>query len=386
MKNPFIYGPVVSGDQFLDRESEVSQITRALLSGQNIICYSPRRYGKTSMMMRIKEELAAKGHLVFFIDLFRVTSLEDLYTIYATSIVEEIRSPIKALIETIQNILPSINPKIVITSQNAPTVEVSVPIPVLTKSETLHELFNSLETYCTRKKKKGTVIFDEFQEVASIKDGNVIEREMRSAFQHHKNVSYAFLGSKQNLLKGIFKNKNRPFYNFGRHFEIDVIQSDHWKDFIAKRLGQLCPKALIGKIPEITENHPYYTQMLCHYLWDHAKQNKCQINADVLEKVIQEIIERDTVLLAELWDRISISERHLLKAIAEEETGSLYETAFLLKHNLGSASSVQKAASKLMELDYIRKLPSGKIAFINPILKQWIIRNESPVKNPYFEE
>ena len=377
MNNPFIFGPVVSGDQFLDREPEVSAITRTLLSGQNIICYSPRRYGKTSMMMRIRDELAAKGHLVFFIDLFRVTSLEDLYTIYATSIVDEIRSPIKTLIATIQTMLPSINPKIVFKNQNAPTVEVSVPIPVLTKSETLHELFNSLEQYCTRKKKKGTVIFDEFQEVSSIKDGSIIEREMRSAFQHHKNVSYAFLGSKQNLLKGIFKNKNRPFYNFGRHFELEVIPSIHWKEFIAKRFGSLCPKALIGKIPEITENHPYYTQMICHYLWDHAKQNKCLIDSDVLEKVIHEILERDTVLLTELWDRISINERHLLKAIAEEETGSLYETRFLLKYNLGSASSVQKAAKKLMEHDYLRKLPSGKIAFINPIFKQWILRKES---------
>lgn len=378
MKNPFIYGPVVSGYQFLDRESEVSTIAQSLLSGQNVICYSPRRYGKTSMMMRIKDELAVKGHLVFFIDLFRVTSIEDLYATYATSIIKEIQSPIQTLITTIQNLLPSINPKIVIKSQSAPTVEVSVPIPVLTKSETLHELFDSLEKYCTREKKKGTVIFDEFQEVTGIKDGNVIEREMRSAFQHHNNVSYAFLGSKQNLLKGIFKNRNRPFYNFGRHFELDVIGADHWRRFIGKRMGQLCTKELIEKIPEITENHPYYTQMICHYLWDFAKQNKCEVNADVVERVIQEILERDTVLLTELWDRITIGERHLLKAIAEEETGSIYETKYLLKHKLWSASAVQKAASKLLERDYIRKLPNGTIAFINPIFKHWIIRKGSP--------
>ncbi|MBN2038127.1 MAG: hypothetical protein JW768_15405 [Chitinispirillaceae bacterium] len=41
MKNPFVFGRVVRGEQFLDRETEVASITSALHSGQNVICYSP---------------------------------------------------------------------------------------------------------------------------------------------------------------------------------------------------------------------------------------------------------------------------------------------------------------------------------------------------------
>ena len=171
MNNPFVFGKVVYGESFLNRESEISDITQSLQSGQNIICYSPRRYGKTSLLMRVKQNLEAKGHIVFFIDFFRVTSLEDLYNIYASSIANTIRSPIKALIQTLQNILPSINPKVVFKSSESPTVEVSLPLPVLLKTETLHELFGSLEEFCKQKKKKGTVIFDEFQELTIIKDG-----------------------------------------------------------------------------------------------------------------------------------------------------------------------------------------------------------------------
>ena len=189
MRNPFIFGKVVQGDLFLDRESEAALISETLLSGQNIICYSPRRYGKTSLMIRVGEQLESKGHLVFHIDFFRVTSLQDLYNIYTTSIADAVRSPLKTLIQTLQTILPTINPKIVLKSADAATVEVSVPLPVLMKSQTLHELFNSLELYCNKKKKKGTVIFDEFQELTAIKDGPVIEREMRSAFQHHTHVT-----------------------------------------------------------------------------------------------------------------------------------------------------------------------------------------------------
>lgn len=376
MNNPFVFGKVVYGESFLNRESETSDITQSLLSGQNIICYSPRRYGKTSLLMRVKQNLEAKGHLVFFIDFFRVTSLEDLYNIYASSIANTIRSPIKALIQTLQNILPSINPKVVFKSPESPTVEVSLPLPVLLKTETLHELFGSLEEFCKRKKKKGTVIFDEFQELTIIKDGPTIEREMRSAFQHHTHVSYAFLGSKQNLLKGIFRDKNRPFYNFGRHFELEIIDTPHWAKFIGKRMGSLCPQHNIDQIVHITENHPYYTQMYCHYLWEYCRKHHCIINQSIMTTVLKQILERDGVLMSELWERTKITERHLLKAIARDEPDNIYEKNFLLKNSLGSASSVQKALEKLLDLEYLRKSKSGKFFFVNPFFKQWVLNFE----------
>lgn len=330
------------------------------------------------MMMKVQEFLSAKGTMVFFIDMFRVTSLEDLYNIYATSIATTLQGPVKTLLSTIKTILPTVNPKIVFESPETPRVEVSIPIPLLSKSPTLLELFNSLETYCRKKRKKGTVIFDEFQEISAIQEGNLIEREMRSAFQHHKYVFYAFLGSKQHLLRGIFKNKNRPFYNFGRHFELDVIKTIYWRDFISSKMGNLCSSECIGSIIGVTEGHPHYTQMYCHYLWEYAKKLKTRLNSETLELVSKELIQRDSMLFSQLWDSISIKERHLLKAIASDIPQSLYEKRFLLNYNLGSASSVQKAAIKLFKREYIRKNAEGRICLINPFFKVWILNNASP--------
>jgi uncharacterized protein len=377
MLNPFIFGKIVSGDHFIDRETEVSTIAQTLQSGQNIICYSPRRYGKTSMMIQVKNILSDRGHLVFFIDLFRITSLEDLYNTYASSIASAIQSPLKTLISTIQSMLPAVNPKIVFKNPGSPTVEVSVPIPILSKSTTLRELFDSLEIFCRKKRKKGTVIFDEFQEITSIAEGSNIEREMRSAFQHHKHVSYAFLGSKQHLLKTIFKNKNRPFYNFGRHFELDIIESDHWRKFIALHLGNRCPAVCIDQIINVSEKHPYYTQMYCHYCWEYVQHTKSPINKEMLDTILFDIVQRDSLFFAGLWDDISMNERSLLKAIAAEEATSIYEKKFILAHNLGTASSVQKASEKLFQKDIIRKRPSGRICFINPFFKHWINKSDT---------
>ena len=375
MNNPFVFGKIVRGDLFLNRVKEVSEITETLAAGQNVICYSPRRYGKTSLMMLVGEKLKEDGYIVFFIDFFRVTSLEDLYNIYTTSIAETIQSPVKTLLTTLQAILPTINPKVVFKSPESPTVEVSIPLPVLSKSQTLHELFNSLEQYCVKKKKKGVVIFDEFQEITSIKDGPVIEREMRSAFQHHKNVSYTFLGSKHNLLRGIFRDKNRPFYNFGRHFELDVIDDSYWYDFIGKKMGKKCSQNIITEILFITECHPYFTQMLCHFLWFHARNKSDKLDVSDIQIVLKDILERDELFMSDLWERVTVTERHLLKALAIDRPSNIYDKTFIIQHSLGSASSIQKAMNKLIKLDYIKKTVSGSYSFINPLFRQWILLN-----------
>ena len=371
MKNPFLFGAVVSDEHFINREDEVLSIAQSLLAGQNVICYSPRRYGKTSLMKKVMKILSSKGTLVFYIDMYSVTSLENLYNVYASSIAGSIKSPINSLIELIQRLLPSINPKIVFKNPGSPSVELTVPIPVLAKAETLRELFNSLEMYCGRKKKKGAVVFDEFQEIAALADGDRIEREMRSAFQHHKNVSYAFLGSKNHILKNIFKNKNRPFFNFGRHFDIDVISEEHWIRHIRNKFPSANKHA--ARILTLTQNHPYYTQMFLHYLWDYHKKG-APVDEPSLVVVSNEILQRDSMLFSEMWDTMSVRERNLLKAIAMEETNSIYEKGFLLKHNLGTAAIVQKAYMKLEKRDYVRKDASGRICFANPFFKTWIDR------------
>ena len=325
MLNPFVFGKVVTGDGFVDRESETETITQSLLSGQDVICYSPRRYGKTSLMMRVKEHLANRGRLVFFVDLFRVTSLNDLYIIYTNAVVAAIRSPLKTLIAAVQGMFPSINPKIVFKNPESPTVEISATLPLLGKPATLRELFDSLEIYCGKKGKKGVVMFDEFQEISTIEDGALIEREMRSSFQHHEQVSYAFLGSKNHLLKDLFRDKNRPFYNFGRHFELDVINTDHWTKYITEKMGSACPAEQVAAIIATTENHPYYTQMYCHYLWERTNRPKIRVTASILDEVVNSIMAIESLHFVELWDVLSAKERHLIKALAVEQTGGIYE-------------------------------------------------------------
>ena len=52
-KNPFIYGEEVSGEYFCDREEEIKELLRDIENSQNVIIFSPRRYGKTSLIKEV---------------------------------------------------------------------------------------------------------------------------------------------------------------------------------------------------------------------------------------------------------------------------------------------------------------------------------------------
>jgi hypothetical protein len=63
-----------------------------------------------------------------------------------------------------------------------------------------------------------------------------------------------------------------------------------------------------------------------------------------------------------------------IRALAVEETGSLFAADYMSRHDLGSSGGIQGALKKLTRLDIIEKAPSGEWKVVDPILKLWLIR------------
>jgi predicted AAA+ superfamily ATPase len=50
--NPFKYGGVVKGKYFYNRTKEIQQLKSDIKSGNNLILFAPRRFGKTSLISK----------------------------------------------------------------------------------------------------------------------------------------------------------------------------------------------------------------------------------------------------------------------------------------------------------------------------------------------
>jgi AAA+ ATPase superfamily predicted ATPase len=103
-RNPFFFGEVVTGDNFTDRTDEIKKLTTELRGGHNIFLISPRRYGKTSLIINVLEHLNREGLFTFYIDLYKVASLRELLEAYAKGVARSCTTRVERFSEFIKDI------------------------------------------------------------------------------------------------------------------------------------------------------------------------------------------------------------------------------------------------------------------------------------------
>ena len=86
-RNPFRRLALTLDDPFCDRERERAELERHALNGASVVLFSPRRYGKTSLVRRVQEGLGDRAY-TFAADFFQLASLDDLAARLAKGVYE----------------------------------------------------------------------------------------------------------------------------------------------------------------------------------------------------------------------------------------------------------------------------------------------------------
>lgn len=371
--NPFVYAQVVTANDFCNRKEEIKELCRDIFNCKNVIIFSPRRYGKTSLIQTVLGKLNDKDYIKVFMDLYPAVNKEKFIRIYAEAIARSLTGNIKKIINTIKVLIPTLIPKVIYkTGNDLPEFEFDFD-----KSKSyvpsLESLFESIHKQTISQKKKAVVIFDEFQEVLQYGDDE-IERLMRSKFQHHKNVSYIFSGSKKHLIIDMFNNPNKPFYKSGKFMPISKIAANNLEDFICdkfKKAGYNVKKSIIQQIVNFAECHPYYTQMLCYIIFENTYSEKKIIEADIKQAII-DLLKKESSTYMAIMDGLSHRQKELLIAIAKEgEPSSILNKNFINKYNLGAASTIDKSAHALLNKSIIDK-DNGNYIFADIFFREWL--------------
>jgi len=375
MENPFYYGQEVGEKYFTDREQEIKDLLSDLKRGQNVIIFSPRRYGKTSLLKRVFSILEKQGILLFYIDLYAATTKRKFIDIYARAVANGTRGKIQAVIDNLKIILPKLIPKVVIRSEGTTDFEFDYGRKIESLTPILDDLYESIEKYAKAKKKRAVVAFDEFQEILNLEDEEV-ERTMRSAIQAHKNTTYVFMGSKRHLIEKLFEDSNRPFYKSGRLFPLQKISRDNFALFVKEKFLKSSinlTKKIIDQILDISECHPFYTQMLCSVIWDRFLSKKNIVGEDVV-RATEELIAREAGIYFNIWDGLVAKQKLFLEALASEDgSENIFSQDFYRKYELGTPSNVQKIVKSLIKKGLIEK-ENGSLIISDIFFKQWILK------------
>ena len=375
MKNPFVYGEEVTGEAFWNRTKEIKELAQDIQNGQNVIIFSARRYGKTSLIKTVLDKVKKEGVLTVYVDLYPAITKEKFVEVYAKAVSRSLGKPTQKILDAVKRLFPKLIPKIVIRGEGDAEFEFDYEPRSVFKTS-LPDLLNAVHKRALEEKKTACVAFDEFQEIANYADDE-IEKEMRTIFQSHRDVSYVFLGSKKHLFGRIFQNPNRPFYKSGKHLPLGRLPIAEVEKYLKERFAEgkiKVSREVIASIAETGAGHPYYTQLLGHILWDECFEKK-QILAKDVEEGLDKMLKREGEVYETILDGLTQKQKSLLTALSVEPDAQVFSGQFLSRFHLGSASSAQRAFQGLIEKDLLDR-ENDHFIFQDPFFALWLQKRQ----------
>ena len=373
MQNPFRFGAVVTGEDFADRRAELAELGRELRDGQHLFLLSPRRYGKTSLILMLLERLRRQGILVAYVDVFRTTTAAQLMELMAQTVLRAAESQPERLLRLATDLLGRLRPQVGADSRGKPTLSLDIGTSPRSALALQEEVLALPEQLAIKRKRRLVLVFDEFQEIQRF-PGASLEKAMRSHFQTHRHVSYLFAGSKESALRDMATRERSPFFKFGRLVPLDPIPIAEFAPYLEARFrrGRLrVSREILDAILAAADDVPYNVQRLCHELWAMRVGATDRIVEPDIGEAIARIVEQDASHFGTLWDRLSLHQRQVLQAIARSGGRNIFAADSLAAHRLGSHSSVQTSLRMLLK-DQLLFKANGEYRFADAFFREWI--------------
>ncbi len=339
---------------------------------------SPRRFGKTSLVLRAIADVRRQGVLVAYLDLQRTPTKERLVDHLAAAIYSGLVSAIdraRKRAATIFEHLP-IRPKVTLQPDGSVSFEFGMAggaAVVPDTDATLEQLLGMLGSLAEERKKRVCLILDEFQDVVDLDPK--LTSLLRGVFQRQSEVSHVFLGSRQHLLRRVFSDRGEPLYRLARPMPLGPISTEVFVPFIRERFAagqsQIAHDAA-EYLVSLTDGHPHDTQELGHFAWAAAVASGRPADRSTVDQALATVLEAEAARFTEIWESLTGPQRTVLLAVTFEEGRGLYGESVRQRHGLGPAARVQKALGRLLERELVEPFADGGYRVGDVFFREWL--------------
>jgi len=378
MQNPFVYGEVVPGEAFVDRETELDRLVEDLAGGQKVFLISPRRYGKSSLIRQALTALSRRGALTVEVTVSAYSSYVSFLEGYARAL---------AAVETrwqrgrdwLMAAITSTRPEIRLEQADTGPGRFAVAFPLVRTERDItrlaNELFSLPGRVATERKRTVVVALDEFQAIENFNGGSV-EHALRAAAQHQRNVGYVFAGSEPSLMEKMI-GPRRPFYKAGPVMRLEKIPAGVFAEFIEARFvrsGIRLEAGLGDAIVELAGNLPYDVQRLAHETWDDVRAaGSRRASLDDLHATLGRLLAEQETMFEAVWQRLTLAQRAVLRASVMQGGRELLSADSRARYRLGGPSSIQASLAALVKQDLVLR-EGNRHVVIDSLLREWVAR------------
>lgn len=364
--NPFRYSDPVPPAELIDRERETAALLATATDGNASRLLAPRRYGKTSLLLKLGDAATKQGWSFVYVDFFGVLTLADISDRIERAYGAQLQGPLAAWFSGFRRRLrPSFR---VGGEPVAAEVEVSVDPqaepPLLDRLAIPRRLFE-------RTGRRALVVFDEFQDVLEATDR--ADAVIRSEIQHHGDAaSYVFAGSKLGMMRRLFADRRRAFYGQAKPLALPPLDPADVAEYVDRRFaetGKAIGEAL-DPLLDLTRGHPQRTMLVANLIWERTEP-RGDADAATFAAASEAAMSAVGDELRAIWTGLSAGQRRVLAAVADNDAG-IYAAS---RRHGGSRGGAAKSATEAL-LDNGEIYADGATAtgyrLVDPLLAAWV--------------
>ena len=364
--NPFVYSRPVAPEDVIDRDGEIRALLSAAVGGHYVRLFAPRKYGKTSLLVRaLRDGEADEGLIPVLVDLYGVVSVGDVTIRFERAYSKHLKGAIRTRIEEfLQHTGLGLSLGgfgIGVKLQTDPRTD---PLPAL------HALLDLPLRLDERGGYRALIALDEFQDIAKIPS---LDGLLRSHIQFQGEVaSYVFAGSEPGLMKQLFEDRERPLYGSAVPLRLGRLADADIAEYVVERFrqtGRGVGEAL-NPLLAAAQGHPQRAMLLAHLLWKHVPHGR-EATLALWSAAHEEALSQLHFEFDALWRGLDVSERKTLRAIVAGD-GSPYRTHVLQRLDL-TKTMAQKALARLAATASI-EADGRRQRIVDPLFAEWIDR------------
>jgi len=396
-------GKPVPAAVLIDRDEIVNKLVKDISNSRihpSFALLGYRRIGKTSILLKVKEELERRQLVVVYFDVKeRATDPEG----FLRDLEEELLSAYSNHLGGFQKValkasgLPrAIAQKVIdlVSSVESFGVELSPDGTIMPKiklgdkseedfAKLFRSVFKTADVIAERAKKRVVLIFDEFQDILRLKEYKGLKNVLdlyRGALQKRGNVCHIISGSRVHMLRSIFEEPGSPLF---QHFTSETI-GDLDESYATKLFSSVVENREIGvgkeelrksgkKIFSLVGGHPYYIILLAE-AWDGKSS---------LENTFERLIAAPTGSLY-IYANYVIAEdlgkatggpmlNKIVRVIAQE--GKPMESSEIARKVGKPQNYIQSYLRHLSDYDVITRVDRGVYRLVDNVISQCIAKN-----------
>jgi len=363
--NPFVYDDPLPPDQLVDREPETKQLLELAEGGHNTRLQAPRRYGKTTLLGKVREEAGDVGMSTVYVDFYRAVTLAEvsrrIEEAYLAGLAGAARRAVAAVSRRWRG-------KVSVAPGG-----VGGELEPVTRSEQqrLSDMLDLPKRVHGKSATRTLVVFDEFQDLLRI--DSEVDGLLRSKIQFHRDeASYIFAGSEPGMLSSLFTDRDRPLFEQARPILLGPLRDDDLADYIGERFerSDRDPGEALDALLDLVRGHPQRAMLMAHHLWEHTLAGEAA-DLETFDQALAAMDRETKERFEKTWDSLADkpSQRKVLAALANSPE-TLYNQRTLAAFGLEKGSA-ESAVTALIERGEVQRSDGGFL-LVDPLLERWL--------------